>query len=148
MPLRSPEIPAFLLLHLRSIDDDGGLLSWRGPVGGQQPLAALLTLAYTDQLARLQKLTIIELQLGLGYSRQFALLSIEPAPTADHVDLSLFDLTDIEPAEPQTSSFSHTIEFEGSPKMAADINRLFERISLHSNTQQVALRSGQRYTSN
>jgi hypothetical protein len=146
----SPEIPAFLLLHLRSIDDDASaILSWRGAIGGQQPLAAQLTLAYTDHLAKLPKLSPIELQLGVGYSRLFALVSVEPAPEARKIDLALFDLApEPEPAKAEPSLFSHTIEFEASPKLAADLQKFVEFISLRGNTSQVALRSGERLWSN
>lgn len=93
------DTPAFLLLKLRSIDDDQGAIeSWRGLVGSQQSLGIELTLHYDARILALPQAALLPVDLGNGVQRLCVLLSVEPAPDAVTTALAIRVL-DREPAQ-------------------------------------------------
>lgn len=147
-----PTKPAYICLRLRSCDDHvGQVTTWRGLVGGQQPLLIELTLAYDEGLATLPTLTrlIIAVQ---GTERLFALLSVTPSSQASEYDLTVLPLPDDVPAGASERlvnlGYAASLEFQATDKLAKDMDRLLEWLELRDNVQQVALGSANRFHKN
>lgn len=125
------ETPPFLLLKLRSSDDDAGAIpTWRGLIGGQKPLLVTVTMAYHDRVAALGVGAAVAMDVH-GQPRTFTLLSIGPAPDAQESSVVLSSL--LAPSE----SFTHSLDFEAGPELATDIERLHQAFELSCCAQRV-----------
>jgi hypothetical protein len=129
------DAPPFLLLKLRTCDEFD---TWLQPVPDKVPLLLDLTLDYSADMAALKPWTRIDVTVS-GYKRTFALLSIEPAQQRS--DVYVFKPLARPTPEVQGPSWSSELEFDTSPQLAHDIERLADFLERRETTQNLAVRA-------
>ena len=140
-----PENPAFLVLTLRSCDaSKGERLTMAGPVGGLPGLSLLVTLAYDARIAALPFLARVAVDMN-GTQREFAVLSVAPAPSATATEVVV---TSLRPRSEWSGTSSHRMSFKMPVSWKEDLEQLQKILDLHRTTQPVATGAGQRFTSN
>jgi hypothetical protein len=128
------ETAPFLLLKLRSVDDFD---TWLEPTG-KVPLRVDMRLAYEPDLAATPYLHRMAVSIN-GYSRIFAVLSVEPVQDGKDV-LTFYPEPGKPPVQPTVDSIAHSWvgEFKASPELTRDIERLMDFMERRGTTESLA----------